>query len=149
MKKKLTPEDKYLKKVHSFLDPNDDNAPFYCYLSQFGYCRSYIKPGIEFVLKDGGETLFNISSPAATILYSLTKKAGKNIYIFLTELREEQETEQTPEDIRFCKAFESLMRRYRKEYRKYFLRKYITRRVILYEKTKLPRDILDYILAYM
>ena len=61
-----------------------------------------------------------------------------------------------PEHERYYKAFVSVMRRYRKEYRKYFLRKCIipqarrkVTRGILYEDTSLPKEIINNIVSYM
>lgn len=112
------------------------------------------KRGVDFVLEDDGVTAFNLPAasgfPSApklsTILYSRTKVWEKEIY---TDLNRHYVIQ--PEDRRYVKAFVSLMRRYRKEYRKYFLRKCIipqARRGILYEETQLPKEIINNIVSY-
>ena len=100
------------------------------------------KAGIEHALEDDGKFLFNLPEtleyPNAikmpTILYSRSKVWEEQMY---TDLNRHY---LKPEDYkRYVKSFASLMRRYRKEYRKHYLLKYIkpqaryeTTRCILY-----------------
>jgi hypothetical protein len=112
------------------------------------------KRGVEYVLEDDGKFLFNLSEtpeyPAAikipTILYSRSKVWEEQIY---TDLNRHYKIH--PEDRRYVKAFVSLMRRYRKEYRKHYLLKCIkpqATRGILYEETSLPKEIINNIVSY-
>lgn len=116
------------------------------------------KRGVEFVLEDDGETAFNLpaasgfpsASKLSTILYSRTKVWEEQMYTNLT-----RQYVIYPEHERYYKAFVSVMRRYRKEYRKYFLRKCIipqarrkVTRSILYEDTSLPKEIINNIVSY-
>ena len=116
------------------------------------------KAGIEHALEDDGKFLFNLPEtleyPNAikmpTILYSRSKVWEEQIY---TDLNRHY---LKPEDYkRYVKSFASLMRRYRKEYRKHYLLKYIkpqaryeTTRCILYKETQLPQDIINNIVSY-
>ena len=117
------------------------------------------KRGVEFVLEDDGETAFNLPAasgfPSApnlsTILYSRSKVWEEQMYKDLN-----RQYVIYPEHERYYKAFVSVMRRYRKEYRKYFLRKCIipqarrkVTRGILYEDTSLPKEIINNIVSYM
>lgn len=117
------------------------------------------KRGVEHALEDDGKFLFNLPTtsefPTAikipTILYSRTKVWEEQIY---TDLNRQYVIH--PERRRYVKAFVSLMRRYRKEYRKHFLRKYITplarreaTRGILFDETHLPKELLDEVVSYM
>lgn len=116
------------------------------------------KRGVEFVLEDDGETAFNLPAasgfPSApklsTILYSRSKVWEEQMYKDLNRHYVIQ-----PEHKRYVKSFASLMRRYRKDYRKYFLRKCIipqarrkVTRGILYEETSLPKEIINNIVSY-
>ena len=116
------------------------------------------KAGIEHALEGDGKFLFNLPQtlefPNAinipTILYSRSKVWEEQIY---TDLKRHY---LKPEDYkRYVKSFASLMRRYRKEYRKHYLLKYIkpqaryeTTRCILYKETQLPQDIINNIVSY-
>ena len=116
------------------------------------------KAGIEHALEDDGKFLFNLPEtleyPNAikmpTILYSRSKVWEEQMY---TDLNRHY---LKPEDYkRYVKSFASLMRRYRKEYRKHYLLKYIkpqaryeTTRCILYKETQLPQDIINNIVSY-
>ena len=116
------------------------------------------KRGLEHALEDDGKFLFNLPAtsefPTAikipTILYSRTKVWEEQIY---TDLNRQYVIH--PEHRRYVKAFVSLMRRYRKEYRKHFLRKYIKplarreARGILFDETRLPKELLDEVVSYM
>lgn len=117
------------------------------------------KRGVEFVLEDDGETAFNLPAasgfPSApnlsTILYSRTKVWEEQIYKDLN-----RQYVIYSEHRRYVNAFVSLMRRYRKEYRKHFLRKYLIpharrelTRGILYTETQLPKELLDEVVSYM
>lgn len=123
------------------------------YLSPYQRSLCY-KRGVEFVLEDDGETAFNLpaasgfpsASKLSTILYSRTKVWEEQMYTNLT-----RQHVIYPEHERYYKAFVSVMRRYRKEYRKYFLRKCIkpqATRCILYEETSLPKEIINNIVSY-
>lgn len=116
------------------------------------------KRGVEFVLEDDGETAFNLPAasgfPSApklsTILYSRSKVWEEQMYKDLNRHYVIQ-----PEHKRYVKSFASVMRRYRKDYRKYFLRKCIipqarrkVTRGILYEETSLPKEIINNIVSY-
>ena len=116
------------------------------------------KAGIEHALEDDGKFLFNLPEtleyPNAikipTILYSRSKVWEVEIYMDLN-----RHYKINPEHKRYVKSFASLMRRYRKEYRKHYLLKYIKpqaryekTRCILCEETPLPQDIINNIVSY-
>ena len=116
------------------------------------------KAGVEHALEDDGKFLFNlpetIEYPNAikipTILYSRSKVWEVEIYMDLNRHYKIQ-----PEQQRYAKAFASLMRRYRKEYRKHYLLKHIKPQArrklinnILHEQSNLPKEILDEIVSY-
>ena len=116
------------------------------------------KAGLEHVLVDDGKFLFNLPNtlehPQAikipTVLYSRSKVWEVEIYMDLNRHYLK------PADYkRYVKSFASLMRRYRKEYRKHYLLKYIKPQArrklvnnILHEQTNLPKEILDEIVSY-
>ena len=116
------------------------------------------KTGVEHALEDDGKFLFNLPDtleyPNAikipTILYLRSKVWEEQIY---TDLNRHYVK---PEDYkRYVKSFASLMRRYRKEYRKHYLLKHIkpqarceTTRRVVYEETQLPEDIVNNIVSY-
>lgn len=117
------------------------------------------KAGIEHALEDDGKILFNLpqtleypnATKMSTILYSRSKVWEEQIY---TDLKRHY---LKPEDYkRYVKSFASLMRRYRKEYRKHYLLKCIIpqaniekKRIVLYEKTSLPTELLRSIISYL
>ena len=116
------------------------------------------KAGLEHVLVDDGKFLFNLPNtlehPQAikipTVLYSRSKVWEVEIYMDLNRHYKIQ-----PEQRRYAKAFASLMRRYRKEYRKHYLLKHIKPQArrklinnILHEQSNLPKEILDEIVSY-
>ena len=112
------------------------------------------KRGVEHALEDDGKFLFNLPAtselPTAikipTILYSRTKVWEEQIY---TDLNRHYKIQ--PDHRRYVKAFVSLMRRYRKEYRKHYLLKCIkpqATRCVLYEETSLPKEIINDIVSY-
>ena len=116
------------------------------------------KAGIEHALECDGKFLFNLPQtlefPNAinipTILYSRSKVWEEQIYTDLKRHYLEPEHYK-----RYVKSFASLMRRYRKEYRKHYLLKYIKPQArrksvnnILHEKTNLPKELLDEIVSY-
>ena len=116
------------------------------------------KAGVEHALEDDGKIFFNLPNtleyPNAiqmpTILYSRSKVWEVEIYMDLN-----RHYKIHPEQRRYAKAFASLMRRYRKEYRKHYLLKHIkpqarceTTRRVVYEETPLPQDIINNIVSY-
>ena len=116
------------------------------------------KAGVEHALEDNGKILFNLPEtleyPDAikipTILYSRSKVWEVEIYMDLN-----RHYKINSEHRRYVKAFASLMRRYRKEYRKHYLLKCIkpqarceTTRRVVYEETQLPEDIVNNIVSY-
>ena len=111
------------------------------------------KAGVEHALEGDGKFLFNLPQtlefPNAikipTILYSRSKVWEEQIYTDLKRHYVEPEHYK-----RYVKSFASLMRRYRKEYRKHYLLKCIkpqarseTTRRVVYEETQLPEDIVN------
>ncbi len=117
------------------------------------------KKGIEYALEDNGEILFNLGSTSkfrsapnmSTILYSRTKVWEEQLYSSIN-----RQFVIYPEHKRYYNSFVSVMRRYRKEYRKHFLRKCIIpqaniekKRIVLYEKTSLPTELLRSIVSYL
>lgn len=112
------------------------------------------KRGVEFVLEDDGETAFNLPAasgfPSApklsTILYSRSKVWEEQMY------KDLKRHYVMPEHYkRYVKSFASLMKRYRKEYRKHYILKCIkpqATRCILYEETSLPKEIINNIVSY-
>ena len=116
------------------------------------------KRAVEYALEDDGKFLFNLPEtpehPAAikipTILYSRSKVWEEEIYKDLN-----RQYVIYPEHRRYVKSFVSLMRRYRKEYRKHYLLKCIKpqarRKItegILYEETQLPKETINDIVSY-
>lgn len=117
------------------------------------------KRGVEHALEDDGKTLFNLPATSEfpnaikipTILYSRTKVWEEQIYADLN-----RHYVVHSEHRRYVKAFVSLMRRYRKEYRKHYLLKCIkpqarreATRGILFAETQLPKELLDEVVSYM
>lgn len=116
------------------------------------------KAGVEHALEDDGKILFNLPQtleyPNAikmpTILYSRSKVWEEQMYKDLN-----RHYVINPEHKRYVKSFASLMRRYRKEYRKHYLLKHIKPQArrklinnILHEQCNLPKEILDEIVSY-
>lgn len=116
------------------------------------------KAGVEHALEGDGKILFNLPDtleyPNAikipTILYSRSKVWEEQIY---TDLN--RHFLKPADYIRYVKSFASLMRRYRKEYRKHYLLKCIKPQArrklvnnILHEQSNLPKEILDEIVSY-
>jgi hypothetical protein len=112
------------------------------------------KAGIEHALEDDGKILFNLPDtleyPNAikmpTQLYSRSKVWEEQMY---EDLKRHYKV--NPEQRQYVKAFASLMRRYRKEYRKHYILKCIkpqATRCILYEETSLPKEIINNIVSY-
>lgn len=110
------------------------------------------KRSVEFVLEDNGEMLFNFNKGGnknlASIIYLKTKEWGKDVLNKLIFPNNRHE--------RYIKSFMSIMRRYRKEYRKHLLVKYLIpqarRKVIndiLYCETNLPKDMVNDIVNYL
>ncbi len=129
------------------------------YPSPSPYQRSLCyKKGVEHALEDDGKILFNLpetpeypSAPnLSTILYSRSKVWEEQMYKDLN-----RHYVISPEHKRHVKSFASLMRRYRKEYRKHYLlncTKHQARRKIthdiLHEETQLPKEIINGIVSY-
>lgn len=116
------------------------------------------KTGIEYALEDDGKILFNLPAtsqyPSAikmpTILYSRTKVWEKEVQTLC-----DRQYKIYPEHYTYIRAFVSLMRRYRKEYRKHYLLKHIKPQArrklindILHEQSNLPKELLDEIVSY-
>jgi hypothetical protein len=117
------------------------------------------KSGVKYVLEDDGKILFNLpattefpnAAKLPTILYSRTKIWEEQIWRDLN-----RHYVINPEHRRYVKAFVSLMRRYRKEYRNHYLLKCIkpqarrqATRCILFDETQLPKEVLNEIVSYM
>jgi len=145
----------WIKKLAGMLMPNFSYPP-----NPTSHQRSlrYTR-GLEYALEDNGEILFNLGStskfPSApkmsTILYSRTKVWEEQLYSSI-----DRQYVIHPEYKRYYNAFVSVMKRYRKEYRKHFLRKCIIpqaniekKRIVLYEKTSLPTELLRSIVSYL
>ena len=120
------------------------------------HTRSRIcKKAIEFVLNDNCEILFNINKgpnkTLASVIYSKTKVWEKDLYSNI-----KRQFKIYPHHEREYNAFASLMKRYRKEHRKICLLKYLIpqarRKVagdILYENTKLPKEVINITVSYL
>jgi len=145
----------WIKKLAGMLMPKSSYPP-----NPTPHQRSLrYKRGIEYVLEDYGEILFNLDAipkfPSApkmsTILYSRTKVWEEQLYSTIN-----RQFVLYPEHQRYYNSFVSVMKRYRKEYRKHFLRKCVIpqaklekARSILVEETQLPEDILRSIVSYV
>lgn len=148
----------WMSKLMRTLMPNISYPPNYTtYLDYYRSLR--YKSGVKYVLEDDGKILFNLPATSEfpnaiklpTILYSRTKIWEEQIWRDLN-----RHYVINPEHRRYVKAFVSLMRRYRKEYRKHYLLKYIkpqarreATRCILFDKTQLPKEVLNEIVSYM
>lgn len=120
------------------------------------HTRSVIcKKAIEFVLDDNCEILFNINKgpnkTLASVIYSKTKAWEKDLFSNI-----KRQFKIYPNHEREYNAFASLMKRYRKEHRKICLLKYLIpkarRKVasdILYDKTKLPKEMINNIITFV
>lgn len=113
------------------------------------------KKAIEFVLEDNCEILFNINEGPnknlASVIYSKTKVWEKDLYSSI-----KRQYKIYPDHEREYNAFASLMKRYRKEHHKLSLLKYLIPQAkckvaddILYENTKLPKEIINNIITYL
>jgi hypothetical protein len=145
----------WIKKLHTMLMPGISYPP-----NPTPHQRSLrYKRGVEYVLEDDGETIFKLEAssrvPSApnisTILYSRTKVWEEQLYSNIN-----RQFVICPEHKRYYNSFVSVMKRYRKEYRKHFLRKCVIpqaklekTRSILFEETQLPEEILRSIVSYV
>lgn len=145
----------WIKKLHTMLMAGISYPP-----NPTPHQRSLrYKRGVEYVLEDDGETIFNLEAasnvPSApnisTILYSRTKVWEEQLYSSIN-----RQFVIYPEHKRYYNSFVSVMKRYRKEYRKHFLRKCVIpqaklekTRSILFEETQLPEEILRSIVSYV
>lgn len=120
------------------------------------HTRSVVcKKAIEFILEDNCEILFNINEGPnkilASIIYSKTKVWEKDLYSNI-----KRQFKIYPDHKREYNAFASLMKRYRKEHRKLSLLKYLIPQAIckvagdiLYDKTKLPKEVINITVSYL